>query len=73
MAAQTASGGAAGTVTFGGDSEEEALVLSEPVSLPELRRQKRGFMKLVTQNAFSQIRAEGAARLFASYLRDQLE
>lgn len=41
--------------------------------LPELRRHKRGFMKLATQQTFMRLRDAGAAqRLFVGYLRDQL-
>ncbi len=72
MQAQTASGGAAGPVSFGEGVDE--LVLTDPVSLPELRRHKRSFMKLATQNAFSTLRSsEAATRMFVSYLQDQLE
>ncbi len=71
MQAQTASGGAAGRVSFGEDIED--LTLDDAVSLPELRRHKRSFMKLATQNAFSQIKSESATRVFVSYLRDQLQ
>lgn len=71
MQAQTASGGAVGRVGFGQGVDE--LVLTYAVSLPELRRHKRSFMKLATQNAFSQIRSsETATRVFVSFLRDQL-
>lgn len=41
--------------------------------LPELRRHKRGFMKLATQQTFMRLRdAAAAQRLFVDYLRDQL-
>lgn len=41
--------------------------------LPELRRHKRGFMKLATQQTFSRLGSAGVAqRLFLQYLRDQL-
>ena len=41
--------------------------------LPELRRHKRGFMKLATQQTFMRLRdAVAAQRLFVDYLRDQL-
>lgn len=43
------------------------------VFLPELRRHKRGFMRLATAQAFSRLQdAAAAQRLFISYLRDQL-
>ena len=72
MEAQATAGGAAGPVTFEGCSEQ--LVLLSPVPLPELRRHKRSFIKLVTQNSFSQIKShEAATRTFVSYLADQLQ
>lgn len=41
--------------------------------LPELRRHKRGFMKLATSQTFSRLQdAAAAQRLFIGYLRDQL-
>lgn len=41
--------------------------------LPELRRHKRAFMKLATQQTFLRLRdAAAAQRLFVDYLRDQL-
>lgn len=41
--------------------------------LPEVRRHKRGFMKLATNQTFMRMRdAAAAQRLFIQYLRDQL-
>jgi protein KTI12 len=70
--AQALSGGPAGSLEFGDGAEE--LVLNEPVPLPELRRHKRSFMKLATQNAFSNLRSSDAAVcMFVAYLRDHLD
>lgn len=41
--------------------------------LPELRRHKRGFLRLATQQTFTRLGSAAAAqRLFIQYLRDQL-
>ena len=49
-------------------------MLDELVPLPELRRHKRSFMKLATQNAFANLKSSDAAvRMFVTYLRDQLD
>lgn len=70
--AQSLSGSAAGTVDFGEGADK--LELTEPIPLPELRRHKRSFMKLATQNAFSNLKSSDAAvRMFVSYLQNQLE
>jgi hypothetical protein len=70
--AQALSGGPAGSLEFGEGADE--LVLDELVPLPELRRHKRSFMKLVTQNAFSNLKSSDAAVcMFVAYLRDHLE
>lgn len=72
MEAQSTAGGAAGAVDCGEGGDQ--LMLTEPIPLPELRRHKRAFMKLATQNAFSNLKSsEAAERMFVSYLRDQLE
>lgn len=67
--AQTAAaGGPAGTVFFGPDVEP--LVLQELVSVPELRRHKRAFMKLATQISSNRIQsAQDAQRMFVDYLQ----
>jgi len=71
--AQAAVGGeAAGAVAFEGLSER--LHLQRPVNLPELRRHKRAFLKLATQNDWLRLRdARGARLLFVEYLGDNLQ
>ncbi|KAL4432172.1 hypothetical protein ABPG77_005934 [Micractinium sp. CCAP 211/92] len=77
-AAQSVAGsGAPGVVTFeatGGSSGAlPPLDVYRPMFLPELRRHKRGFMKLATSQTFSRLQdAAAAQRLFIGYLRDQL-
>ncbi|KAI7843561.1 hypothetical protein COHA_002803 [Chlorella ohadii] len=77
--AQAAAGsGAPGRVTFEGCSSSAGEPLPEldmyrPMFLPELRRHKRAFMKLATQQTFLRLRdAAAAQRLFVDYLKDQL-
>lgn len=82
--AQAAAGsGAPGVVTFetsssSGGSGSGAptlppLDMYRPMFLPELRRHKRGFHKLTTNQAFMRLRdAATAQRMFITYLRDQL-
>ncbi|KAK9819699.1 hypothetical protein WJX72_001375 [[Myrmecia] bisecta] len=71
--AQTqACGGAAGRVDLG--EGQDSLQLQRAVPLPELRRHKRAFIKLATQNAMSRVPdAATATRLFVNYLQEQLE
>ncbi len=69
--AQQAAGGTAGRMTFGEDGGA-TLDLAAPVTLPQLRRHKRGFMKLATQNSFTITGSDHATRLFVSYLQSQL-
>lgn len=72
MKAQTrASGGAIGRYDIQGTSKP--LQLGRPVALPELRRHKRAFLKLATQNNWIRLREAADAReLFAEYLHDNL-
>lgn len=71
--AQQHAGGAAGHVSF--DTEGcGSLNLSSTVTLPELRKHKRTFMRLATQNAFAQIHSpEMATQLFVTYLQSKLD
>lgn len=68
--AQQANGGAAGRIDFGADGGI-VLNLSGTATLPELRKHKRGFIKLATQNAISIRDSEQATQLFVAYLRSQ--
>lgn len=68
----TAAGGSAGTVDFG--TGIESLLLQDQVSVPELRRHKRAFMKLATQITSSRIQtAQDAKRMFVDYLQSNLQ
>jgi len=70
--AQTAAaGGAAGQVSLGPGIEP--LVLQEQVTMPELRRHKRAFLKLATQINNNRVQsARDAKRMFADYLQTNL-
>ena len=55
------------------DIKGQKLQLSRPVSLPELRKHKRGFLKLSTQNNWLKVRnTENAQQLFVAYLSENL-
>ena len=71
--AQTvAAGGPAGSVLFGPGIEP--LVLDQQVSVPELRRHKRAFMKLATQISSNRIQsAQDAKRMFVDYLQSNVQ
>lgn len=71
--AQQNAGGPAGLVSF--DTEGRmTLDLESMVSLPELRKHKRAFMRLATQNAYAQIHSpEMATHLFVTYLQSKLD
>ena len=71
--AQAAVGGeAAGTVAFEGLTVR--LHLDRHVGLPELRRHKRAFLKLATQNDWLRLRdAEGARLMFVEYLQENVQ
>jgi protein KTI12 len=48
-----------------------AVLLQMP--LPELRRHKRSFLRLATNNTLNRLKdAQVARRMFVDYLRDQL-
>lgn len=70
-AQSAAAGGSAGQVTLGPGIQP--LVLQELVSMPELRRHKRAFLKLATQISNNRVQsAQDAKRMFADYLRTNL-
>jgi len=73
-AAQAASaGGAAGRVYIESDGEQLCMELSRPVPLPELRRHKRGFMKLTTQHDAAKLQGAAAAkRMFVDYVMEHV-
>lgn len=71
-AQSAAAGGAAGQVALG--PEIQPLVLQELVSMPELRRHKRAFIKLATQISNNRVSsAQDAKRMFADYLQTNLK
>ncbi|PNW70227.1 hypothetical protein CHLRE_17g711050v5 [Chlamydomonas reinhardtii] len=74
-----AAGGAAEVVRFpgvgsgGGGGPPQELELRRPVSLAELRRHKRAFLKLATKITFARLQdATAAKRMFVDYLRTAL-
>jgi protein KTI12 len=68
-----AAGGPAGRVQVVCGTKSEFLDLQRTVGLPELRRHKRDFLRLATQNAFSRLGDPGTAqRLFVDYLRERV-
>ncbi|KAG2438045.1 hypothetical protein HXX76_005658 [Chlamydomonas incerta] len=74
-----AAGGAAEVVRFpgvsggGGGGPPQELELQRPVSLAELRRHKRAFLKLATKITFARLQdASAAKRMFVDYLRTAL-
>ena len=70
-AQSAAAGGPAGQVTLG--PSIQPLVLQEFVSMPELRRHKRAFIKLATQISNNRVQsAQDAKRMFADYLQTNL-
>lgn len=70
-AQSAAAGGPAGQVTLG--PSVQPLVLQEVVSMPELRRHKRAFIKLATQISNNKVQsAQDAKRMFADYLQTNL-
>lgn len=70
-AQSAAAGGSAGQVTLGPGIHP--LVLQELVSMPELRRHKRAFLKLATQISNNRVQsAHDAKRMFADYLQTNL-
>eukprot|EP00884_Botryococcus_braunii_P019766 jgi/Botrbrau1/6473/Bobra.0034s0047.1 len=69
----TAAGGPAGLVQVICGTKPETLNLQRTVGLPELRRHKRDFLRLATQNSFSRLGDPGTAqRLFVDYLRERV-
>ena len=61
--------GPAGRVDFGVEGAE-MLDLRRVVPLPQLRRHKRAFLKLVSQNSHSELRdSDAAIQLFVQYLQ----
>ena len=49
------------------------MELSRPVPLPELRRHKRGFMKLTTQHDAAKLQgAATAKRMFVEYVMEHV-
>jgi protein KTI12 len=69
---ELASSSGAGRVNLGADVE--ALRLNRQLPLAELRRHKRAFLKLATQNVATRLQDRASARrLFADYLRESVD
>ena len=70
-AQSAAAGGSAGQVILGPGIQP--LVLQDLVSMPELRRHKRAFLRLATQISNNRVQsAQDAKRMFADYLQTNL-
>lgn len=55
------------------DGADKELQLERPVTLPELRRHKRAFLKLATQNNWTRLQDVHEARnMFIQYLQNNL-
>ncbi len=70
-----AAGGAAEVVRFGAGAAGPPLELElrRPLTLAELRRHKRAFLKLATKITFARLQDTAAARrMFVDYLRNSL-
>ncbi|EIE18514.1 chromatin associated protein KTI12 [Coccomyxa subellipsoidea C-169] len=71
-AQELAGSSAAGRVQMG--EEVDALQLNRPVTLAELRRHKRVFLKMSTQSLASRLPdRQSARRMFVNYLREHLD
>ena len=69
---ELAGSSAAGRVQM--DEEVDALQLNRPVTLAELRRHKRVFLKMSTQSLASRLPdRQSARRMFVNYLREHLD
>jgi len=53
--------------------EVHPLVLDRHVNLAELRRHKRVFLKVATQNPGARVSSQAACRMFASFLQENLQ
>lgn len=51
----------------------EPLVLHRHVNLAELRRHKRVFLKVATQNPGTRVSSQAAFKMFASFLQENLQ
>ena len=53
--------------------EETNIALSRAVNLPEMRRHKRAFIKLATQNNWTRLQnAQDARLMFVEYLQNNV-
>lgn len=65
--------GSSGTGRMDMGEGVDALQLDRPVTLAELRRHKRVFLKMSTQNLASRLPdRQSARRMFVNYLREHL-
>ena len=67
----------AGGLTIGNISSQNAdtsIALSRVVTVPELRRHKRAFIKLATQNNWTRLQnAQDAKNMFMEYLSNNIQ
>ena len=62
---------AAGRVNLGPGTDP--LMLTRHVNLAELRRHKRVFLKVATQNPGARVSSHAACKMFASFLQENLQ
>ena len=68
---ERAGSSAAGRVDLG--HGVEPLFLHRHVNQAELRRHKRVFLKVATQNPGARVSSQAARKMFASFLQEQLQ
>ena len=68
---ELAGSSAAGRVDLG--EGMEPLLLHRHVNQAELRRHKRVFIKVATQNPGARVSSQAARKMFASFLQEQLQ
>ena len=71
MLQELAGSSAAGHVDLGPGIEP--LVLDRHVNLAELRRHKRVFLKVATQNPCARVSSQAGCKMFASFLQENLQ
>lgn len=74
ISAQAGSGGEAiGRISLDKTKQGVEVNLERPVTIPELRRHKRAFMKLATQNNWTRLQnVQDAKHMFVQYLQNNL-
>ena len=69
--AQTGASAAGGPLTLAVPGLAQPVRLQRPLTLPEARRHKRAFMKLLTQNSYAKLQStQQGQHMFAEYLQN---